>query len=932
MKRILLFILLFAVSGLVKSQCTFDINVLSTTNVTCNGLCNGAISVDATGGTGPYTYVWDDPSSQTTATAVGLCAGTYVVTVVDVGAACTEQLSVQVTEPSILNGAAAGIPTLCSGSADGTIIFTAGGGTMPYQYSIDGGATYWPMSVINGVVAGTYPYVIMDANGCMVNGVVTVTSAPPISTNANVQPSICMSNSGSVQIVTVGGTAPYTYLVQPGNLVGSSGFFGGLAPGVYTYTVTDANGCAMGGVFTIFNVNSMINIATTFSNPTCGVCDGMIAASASGGSGAYIYNWSNGNTTQTITNLCSGVYTVTATDANGCVGSDTVVLNSTSTLFNNPLVQNTDCGACTGSVAAFVTGGQAPYEYSFDGGLTFSTVDNVSGLCAGPVVVVVEDANNCSNIVTVVVNTDPIPGLTVTDSIQNESGTGLEDGFIDLTLTGSTGPYTFLWSNGATTEDIYSISGGNYSVTITDNNGACTVYNFTVGTIPAYGYVSGVIYNDINTNCMYDAGDVALANYYVTLFDGISYYYALTNSQGEYSAWVPTGNYSVVPYSSANLSLTCTTSYNVAVTNGSSNGNNNFAYNFPSVYDVCVNVWSSGIVPGFNGTYSVYLSNNGTMPADGEVCLALPGPLTFVSSNPSGTFANDTICISYTALAPGTTAYYNITFNTPASLALGTPMIACINATVTNGVDINPACNQFCYTRIVTGSFDPNDKTVSPAGENATGDIEVDEDEFTYLIRFQNTGTGPAVNIVITDTLSALLDMQSIEVLNASHNYMVELLPNNIVRWKFNNIMLPDSGSNEPGSHGHVQFRINTLNTPIVGQEIFNTANIYFDFNEPIITNTTVNTYVTPDGITEMSEENRVNIYPNPSEGIVAIVFKNQQSEISLVEVMDLAGRIVLSTSMQSQKSIDLSAYGKGAYWIRISNENGVQTLPIIIR
>ena len=144
--------------------------------------------------------------------------------------------------------------------------------------------------------------------------------------------------------------------------------------------------------------------------------------------------------------------------------------------------------------------------------------------------------------------------------------------------------------------------------------------------------------------------------------------------------------------------------------------------------------------------------------------------------------------------------------------------------------------------------------------------------------------------------------------------------------------MLPDSGSNEPGSHGHVQFRINTMNTPIIGQEIFNTANIYFDFNEPIITNTTVNTYVTPDGITEMNEENRVNIYPNPSEGIVAIVFKNQQVETSSVEVMDIAGRMVLSTSMQSQKSIDLSAYGKGAYWIRISNENGVQTLPIIIR
>jgi hypothetical protein len=193
--------------------------------------------------------------------------------------------------------------------------------------------------------------------------------------------------------------------------------------------------------------------------------------------------------------------------------------------------------------------------------------------------------------------------------------------------------------------------------------------------------------------------------------------------------------------------------------------------------------------------------------------------LTYVSSSPAAaSVSGNTVCFNYTNLPGyGSTTFY-VSFYTPVGTVLGTQTAAIITATVSNGTDVNPGCNTYNYYRPVTGSFDPNDKTVSPAGVGATGDIQLSETEFNYLVRFQNTGNGPAVNIVISDTISNLLDVASLEVLNASHNYMVELLPNNLVRFKFDNINLPDSTSNEPGSHGHIQFRINKLNAASAGQ------------------------------------------------------------------------------------------------------------------
>jgi hypothetical protein len=134
-----------------------------------------------------------------------------------------------------------------------------------------------------------------------------------------------------------------------------------------------------------------------------------------------------------------------------------------------------------------------------------------------------------------------------------------------------------------------------------------------------------------------------------------------------------------------------------------------------------------------------------------------------------------------------------------------------------------------------------------------------------------------------------MLDVNTFEMLGSSHNYNIDILPGNILRWKFNNIMLPDSNSNEPGSHGYIQYRIkrNSNNTP--GTQIKNTAYIYFDFNEPVVTNTAINTIETITGITSQSLILTMewNVYPNPSTGVLYIVNSSSVKEATQIQVIN---------------------------------------------
>jgi gliding motility-associated-like protein len=310
------------------------------TNIACFGGSTGTVSVNVTGGTAPYTYSWS-PSGGTAATASGLAAGTYTVTVTDANSLQTTQ-SFTITQPaSAVSGTTVVTNVSCNGGTNGSINLTPTGGTAPYTFNWGGTVTTKDRT---GLAAGTYSVTITDANGCMhtVSGI-TITQPTAISMAIGSQTNIsCFGGSnGTASVSPTGGTPGYTYSWSPSG--GTAATASGLAVGTYTVTVTDANGCQAIRSFTISQPANALSASTnSVSVSTFGGNNGSATVSVSGGTPTYTYSWSpSGGTAATATGLSAGTYTVTVTDANGCqltrtinVAEPTVVTSVTSTSTN----------------------------------------------------------------------------------------------------------------------------------------------------------------------------------------------------------------------------------------------------------------------------------------------------------------------------------------------------------------------------------------------------------------------------------------------------------------------------------------------------------------------------------------------------------------------------------------------------------------------
>jgi gliding motility-associated-like protein len=449
----------------------------STTDALCFGGSDGTASVVAAGGTVAldYTYAWDDTNTQSTATATGLAAGTYNVTVTDDNG-CTMTTSATVGQPAAgISLTMTSTDALCYNQASGTATATPAGGTAPYTYSWEDNQT--TQTAVN-LVADTYSVTMTDDNGCIGIDSVVVGNAPIITQSATTTDALCNGASdGTATHLPLGGAGGFTYLWDNGQTTQTAT---GLAAGTHCVTATDINGCTTDTCVTVAEPTALSNNAFVTAPISCDyTSDGTATINMTGGTSPYNYAWSNGQTTQTATGLDTMMYYVTVTDANSCTFIDSIQLTAPLALV---LTLDADSVGCRfgsdGSILSTVVGGTPAYSYAWSNG---PTVANNTNLSAGFYDLTVTDANGCTATETVEVGQPASAVIANILSTSDASCFGSSDGSIDADALGGTPNYTFAWSNGQLTEDLSGLAAGTYTVTATDANGCTASTTTTIG-------------------------------------------------------------------------------------------------------------------------------------------------------------------------------------------------------------------------------------------------------------------------------------------------------------------------------------------------------------------------------------------------------------------------------------------------------------------
>ncbi len=469
----------------------------SGTNISCTGGSDGSVDLVLTGGTAPYSFDWRGPDSTTYVTEDlnGMPAGDYEVVITDANH-CASLLTITLTEPDSVLGAVVdlatynGFNTSCAGTSDGALGATVVGGSGGAQLSWSGPSGFSSNAdSLSGLAPGTYTLTVADMNGCTSVQDVVLTAPAPVDPQptAYSYPSgsntSCAGNAdGIITAPTSGGAGGYSWLwTGPGGFTSTADSIGGLAAGTYCVTVTDANGCAAQACAEVVAATA-IDASYTASAAGCGLANGAVDLTVTGGGAPYSFAWDNGATTEDLGAVEAGTHAVNITDVNGCTTSLTVQVEGGPALLADAAVTGAGCLAgATGAIDLSVTSGTMPYSFQWNTGATSEDLD---GLIAGTYTVTITDAAGCTWNSAFQVN----DGATITADGEvvtypngfNLSGPGSNDGSITVIPDGGTAPYSFAWSNGANGATVNGLAAGTYTVTITDANGCSVTLSFTL--------------------------------------------------------------------------------------------------------------------------------------------------------------------------------------------------------------------------------------------------------------------------------------------------------------------------------------------------------------------------------------------------------------------------------------------------------------------
>jgi uncharacterized repeat protein (TIGR01451 family) len=608
-------------------------------------------------------------------------------------------------------------------------------------------------------------------------------------------------------------------------------------------------------------------------NDVCNEGHGSIGApSIFGGVAPYTYLWSTGATTPGLTNIPAGIYTVTVTDNIGSTASASTSISNYTNLTPAPdqgLSRIACHNSCLGmwNIPDASLNGTPPYLYTSSIGsiIPYGNGAYISPICDGSTAIItVTDALGCTGSTPATMNGTPLfnPPISIVPSCNSLPNGSITVGNVafwmyakvlqirtDTTswlcgdFNGYSGPFT-----------ANNLSAGNYYLGIMfsyvdpwcspdtwDWNAGCPQYiPFTIPDLGTNcGTIQGDVYVDLNADCIEDAGEIGVPNTIIEFIPGP--YYSYTNMLGHYSTNLVWGNFNMTHYSPAVLTQLCPTNpFPVSLSSSNTNVTVNFADTSNIPFDVAAHISHGAAHPGFNFSYGVSVQNL-SYTASGMLTVTLNYDplLSFVSANPApfSTSAGQVVW-QLNSITNFQWASAGVTLNVPVGTPLGTPLSATVIVQATTA-EINLANNTASTSHLVTGSFDPNVKTVeSPAASF----IPATQGLFNYTIQFQNTGNDTAFNVHVIDTLNSNLDVRTFIPGASSHPYTIDITGQGVLHFYFNNIYLPDSTTDEPHSHGFISFQIRSKQNLPHGTNISNKSNIIFDFNSPVATNTTQNT------------------------------------------------------------------------------------------
>ncbi len=531
MKKV--FLALFV--NLLALSATYAQFTVNTTNVTCNGACNGTAQVSPSGN---YFYQWS--TGDTSVLAQGFCAGTYSVTVLDPGYLPLDTLTFNITEPTPIIVSGQATNAQCFGTASGSIFVIAQGGTPAYTYMWNNGMV--TTNAFN-LPTGVYCVTVVDANACSATNCFTVLEPIPVTVSlTTMDVTMCGGTDGTITASITGGSAPYTYMWSNGSTVQNPN---GLSAGTYILTLTDANGCTASASATVNSPLSGVTATFTGNDIDCQNLQSNATLTILNGTGTYTIDWGDGAQESSNPNFINnhiytqaGVYTIIYYDGLGCGNS----LNDT--ILNNGLnaqlyvYQQPTCGSpSSGSVFALPFNGSAPYFYLWS---NTSTNDTLYNLTTGTYTVTITDSTGCTVVKSITLqSTNSFTAYAYGTTASCVNG-GV--GSATIVATGGVSPYSYAWGTNPvqTTQVATNLAPGLYTFTVTDNTG-CVVVNTSNIAFSSYGYYV-YLGNYASPNCGNSNGAITAYPYGATP----PYSYLWSNNQTTPTAsGLAAGTYSV---------------------------------------------------------------------------------------------------------------------------------------------------------------------------------------------------------------------------------------------------------------------------------------------------------------------------------------------------------------------------------------------------